>query len=103
MNYAVIATGGKQYLVSPGQRISIEKLPGEEGSAVTFGALLLSTDTGIKVGRPFVSGATVAATITKQGRAKKIVVQKYKPKVRYRRRQGHRQLFTEVTISNIAT
>lgn len=103
MEQTVIKTGGKQYLVTTGQKLRVEKLPGEEGSTLSFKEiLLLSTPQGVKVGTPTVSGGVVEATIAKQGRAKKVIVQKYKPKVRYRKKMGHRQLFTEITIGRIS-
>ncbi len=101
---AVIQTGGKQYLVSEGQMLNVEKLPLEAGSSVEFDALLVSdadgTDT--KVGIPLVNGVKVKATVLEQGRAKKVSVIKYKPKVRYRRNVGHRQPFTKIKIDQIA-
>lgn len=103
MEQAVIKTGGKQYLVTTGQKLRVEKLPGAEGSVLALTeVLLLPTSQGVKVGTPMVSGATVEVTIAKQGKAKKVIVQKYKPKVRYRKKMGHRQLFTEITIGRIS-
>ena len=102
MAHAIIKTGGKQYVVEPGQKLKIEKLPGEAGSIVNFDALLVADGGAVKVGTPLVPGAKVTAKIDRQGRGKKIIVVKYKPKVRYRKRQGHRQLFTEVTIESIS-
>lgn len=102
MPYAIIKTGGKQYLVEPGQKLKIEKLPGEEGATIDFNEVLLVADgAAVKVGAPLLESAKVSAKIEKQGRAKKILVIKYKPKSRYRRKQGHRQPFTEVTIESI--
>jgi large subunit ribosomal protein L21 len=100
---AVIKTGGKQYVVSPNDTITIEKIPGEVGSAVVFDqVLLVSEDDGksMKVGDPMVS-AKVTAKITKQFRAKKVTTVKYKQKVHYRRTKGHRQHHTEVQIESI--
>lgn len=100
--YAVIETGGKQYRVSVGDRISVEKLPAETGSAVTIDrVLLLGGDGTTRVGTPVVPGAAVAATVDDHFRGEKIVVFKYKAKKRYRRRLGHRQSLTRLTITGI--
>ncbi|KPJ57057.1 50S ribosomal protein L21 [Parcubacteria bacterium DG_74_2] len=99
---AVIKTGGKQYLVFPGQKIKIEKIDKKEGQEIVFGeVLLLQKRGGIEIGNPLVKGAKVIGKITKQGKRKKITVLKYKPKTRYRVKKGHRQLFTEVEITKI--
>ncbi len=100
---AVIRTGGKQYKVEEGQILKIEKVAGAAGDKVEFEVLLLSDKEGkdIKVGKPLVSGAKVAAEVLEQGRARKVNVIKYKPKVRYRRKNGHRQMFTKVKIEKI--
>ncbi|MDO8505684.1 MAG: 50S ribosomal protein L21 [bacterium] len=101
---AVIKTGGKQYIVKEGTTLSIEKLAGEKGGKIAFDQVLLVGDEGseVKVGAPTVKGAIVEATIVEQGRAKKITVIKYKRKVRYKRKIGHRQHFTKVTIDRIS-
>ena len=103
--FAVIQTGGKQYKVSEGDIISIEKLPGEkkEGDAVSFDTVLL-TDDGkeTKIGTPAVSGATVSAEVVDAGRARKVTVIKYKAKSRYFKKRGHRQPFLKVKIKKIA-
>jgi large subunit ribosomal protein L21 len=101
--FAVIATGGKQYIVKEGDVLEIEKLPNEAGQTVQFDVLLTAEDDGSKVdiGAPMVSGK-VSAEIIEQGRAKKISVVKYKPKVRYKKRVGHRQPYTKVKITKIA-
>lgn len=100
--YAVIETGGKQYKVSEGDVIFIEKLEVAEGDAVTFDKVLVVADgENITVGAPAVSGATVTAKVEKQGKAKKIYVFKMKRKKNYRRKKGHRQPFTKVTIEKI--
>jgi large subunit ribosomal protein L21 len=100
--YAVIATGGKQYRVSVGDEIFIEKLAGEAGQPVQFSeVLMVSDDQGLKVGTPTVEGATVDAEIVKQGKQKKIIVFKYKAKKGYRRKKGHRQPYTRVRIQAI--
>jgi len=100
--FAVIKTGGKQYLVEEGKHIKIEKLELEEGSTVDFEALLLVDGDDIKVGTPVVSGAKVTATVMEQGRLAKVEVRKMKPKVRYRRNVGHRQPFTRIKIEKIS-
>ncbi len=100
--YAVIETGGKQYKVSEGDVIFIEKLGVEEGQAVTFDKVLIAADgENVKVGSPLVEGATVEAKVVKNGKAKKIYVFKMKRKKNYRRKKGHRQPFTKVEISKI--
>jgi len=100
---AVIKTGGKQFVVSKGDKIRIEKLLGEEGSTVTFDAVLLKADekgSKVEVGTPTVTGA-VEGKILKQARSRKVEVVKYKPKTRYKTVNGHRQYFTEVEITKI--
>ncbi len=100
--YAVIETGGKQYKVSEGDVIFIEKLEAAEGEAVTFDKVLVVADgEKVNVGAPVVLGATVTAKVEKQGKAKKIYVFKMKRKKNYRRKKGHRQPFTKVTIEKI--
>lgn len=101
---AVIKTGGKQYKVKEGDKLKVEKLSGEKDGKITFDQVLLIADKdgqNVKVGTPTVSGAKVEATVLAQGRAKKITVVKYKPKVRYYKKTGHRQAFTEVKIDKI--
>lgn len=98
---AVIATGGKQYVVQPGDTLKIEKIPGEKGQDVVFDTVLLTADldgSNVRTGSPAISGATVAATIVEQGRADKIRVVKFKRKVRYHKVHGHRQAYTKITI-----
>lgn len=100
--YAVIKTGGKQYKVQEGDIIRVEKLDAEEGSVVQFNDVLaVSNDEGLKVGAPVVDGAVVEANVVSQGKAKKIIVFKYKAKKNYRKKQGHRQPFTQVQITKI--
>jgi len=96
---AIIETGGKQYYVQEGDVLYIEKLDGEDNSSVVFDKVLMVDG---KVGTPYVKGAKVEAKLIKQGKAKKIVVFKYKPKKKYRRTQGHRQPYTKVEISKIS-
>jgi len=101
--YAIIETGGKQYRVRVGDRISVERLGDEAGGDVTFErVLLLGGDGATKVGTPTVKGATVTASVDDHFRGEKIIVFKYKPKKRYRRRIGHRQELTHLTITAIA-
>ena len=100
--FAVIRTGGKQYLVSPGDKIKIEKLNKEEGKEVTFtDVLLVEKSNKLEIGNPKVKGAKVIGKILKQDKAKKIIILKYKPKSRYKKKTGHRQPFTEVEILKI--
>ena len=104
MDYAVIRTGGKQYRVSPGDIIHVEKIPGEPGAACAFDDVLLAAhDDAVEVGTPTVAGARVTAQVIKQGKAKKILVFKKKRRKNYRRRQGHRQLLTTVRVTAIVT
>lgn len=98
--YAIIATGGKQYRVSEGDTIYIEKLDNKEGDIVSFPVLLLSGDD-ITVGKPYVEGAEVTGKVVRQGKGQKIVIFKYKSKKNYRRKAGHRQPFTQVEITGI--
>ena len=101
--HAIIETGGKQYKVAEGDTLFIEKLPNEAGDTVTFDKVLavIDGDT-ITVGTPVVEGAKVDASVVKNGKGKKILVFKYKPKKGYRKRQGHRQPYTKVTIGAIS-
>ncbi|MEK7541860.1 MAG: 50S ribosomal protein L21 [Patescibacteria group bacterium] len=105
MQYAVIRTGGKQYLVRPGQKLKIEKLDAPEGGAILFDEVLLVIGDGdtVSVGAPTVKGAKVEAKVIRQARSKKVIVFKYRPKARHRKKQGHRQRFTEVEITKIIT
>ena len=97
---AIIETGGKQYLVSVGDKIQVEKLAGEKDAVVKFDKVLTTFNgTDLNVGKPTISGATVEATILKQGKGDKIHVLKYKAKSKYRRKIGHRQAYTEVKIT----
>jgi large subunit ribosomal protein L21 len=96
---AVIKTGGKQYLVSPGDKIKIEKLEAKEGEEITFPeVLLLEKSNKIEIGTPLLEGVKVTAKVLRQDKAKKIIVFKYKAKTRYHVKKGHRQAFTEVEI-----
>ena len=101
--HAIIETGGKQYKVAEGDTLFIEKLPNEAGDTVTFDKVLAVIDGDkITVGTPGVEGAKVDASVVKNGKGKKILVFKYKPKKGYRKRQGHRQPYTKVTIGAIS-
>ena len=100
--YAVIETGGKQYKVAEGDVIFVEKLDVEEGAEVTFDKVLMAGEgSDVKVGAPTVDGASVNATVLKNGKAKKVVVFKMKRKKNYRRKKGHRQPFTKVQITAV--
>ena len=99
--YAIIATGGKQYKVSEGDIITIEKLGIEAGEKVTFDQVLAASGDDLKIGNPTVDGATVDATVVKEGRGKKIIVYKYKRKTGYHKKNGHRQSYTQVKIEKI--
>ena len=100
--HAIIVTGGKQYKVTEGDVLYIEKLDAEAGEAVTFDKVLAVLD-GDKAtfGTPVVEGASVTANVVKNGKGKKVLVFKYKPKKNYRRRQGHRQPYTKVEITKV--
>jgi large subunit ribosomal protein L21 len=103
MQQAVIETGGKQYLVSPNDKVEIEKLKAEAGDSVTFDKVLLSANgESVNVGKPYISGAKVTGRVLEQKKADKIVVFKYRNKSRYRRKQGHRQQQTVVQIESIS-
>ena len=100
--YAIIQTGGKQYRVSPGDVLRVERLPGERGDEVVLDQVLLVTDgDNVQIGQPLVPHASVRTQIVQQGKGKKILVYKKKRRKNYRRRQGHRQLFTALQISEI--
>ena len=102
--FAVIKTGGKQYVVSPGSKIKIEKIKGNTGEEIEFSeVLLLKKDDNLYIGSPFIEKAKVLGKILNQGKAKKIIVFKYKPKKRYKKKTGHRQEFTEIEITKIGS
>ena len=103
--FAVIETGGKQYLVQTGQTLKIEKIDGEVGKEVVFDkVLLLAKDDGsdVKIGAPYLEGVSIAATVKEQARERKLRVVKFKRKVRYKRVLGHRQYFTKILVKEIA-
>ncbi len=99
--YAIIATGGKQYKVSEGDIINVEKLGVEAGETVTFDQVLAVSDNEMNVGSPFVDGASVTASVVENGRGKKVIVYKYKRKTGYHKKNGHRQAYTKVKIEKI--
>ncbi len=101
--FAVIEAGGKQYRVAQGDKLKIEKIEAEDKVDFVFDkVLLVDTDKDVKVGTPYVKGAKVEAKILRDGKAKTVIVFKYKPKKRYRVKKGHRQKFTEVEIVKIS-
>lgn len=99
--YAFIKTGGKQVKVEVGQEIYVEKLDVEVDETVTFNEVLLVGGEKTIVGKPLVEGATVEAKVLKQGKGKKIIVYKYRPKTNYKKKQGHRQLYTKLLVEAI--
>lgn len=100
--FAVIKTGGKQYVVKPGDRLKVEKIEGSPGELVEIKeVLLVNNGEDVKIGTPFVDSAVVTAEIKEQGRSPKIIVFKKKPKKGYRRKKGHRQYFTTIEIKEI--
>ena len=102
--YAVIKTGGKQYRVSPGDSIEVEKLPYEVGEQIELDQVLLVVNgSGAEIGQPLVDGAKVKATVTRQAKGRKVIVYKYRPSKRYRRRKGHRQHYTRLRIDEIVS
>ena len=99
--YEIIETGGKQYKVEQGDVVFVEKLGVEEGETVTFDKVLVVGGDDVKVGTPYVDGASVEASVVKNGKDKKIIVYKYKSKKGYHKKQGHRQPYTKVEIKAI--
>ena len=99
--YAIIATGGKQYKVAEGDIINVEKLGVAAGEAVSFDQVLAVNNGSLVIGNPTVSGAKVSATVVEEGRAKKVIVYKYKRKTGYHKKNGHRQAYTKVKIEKI--
>ena len=102
--YAIVNTGGKQYRVQRGDTVRVEYLPGDQGDLIELDDVrLLSDDDGdVTIGAPAVEGAKVTAEVVRQGRGKKVIVFKYKAKTRYRRKNGHRQNFTELRVTDIS-
>jgi len=102
--YGIIETGGKQYKVQTGDVIMIERLEAEVGDTVEFDQVLILNDNGdLQVGTPYISGAKVVGKVLEQGKRRKILVFKYKPKINYRRRYGHRQPYTRVLVEEIVS
>ena len=100
--FAIIETGGKQYRVAPGQKIKVEKLEAKEGDSFVLDKVLLTADgESVKVGNPYVAGSTVETKISRQGRARKVIVFKYHSKTRQKKKKGHRQSFTELEVVGI--
>ena len=100
--YAVIKTGGKQYRVSPGDSIEVEKLPYEVGAKIELDqVLLVAGDSQASIGQPLVDGARVKATVTRQAKGRKVIIFKYRSSKRYRRKKGHRQQLTRLRIDEI--
>ena len=99
--YAIIVTGGKQYKVEEGSSIYVEKLDAKEGDKVTFDQVVFVGGDSTKIGTPLADGASVEATVDKQGKEKKVVTFKYKPKKHSHSKYGHRQPYTKVTIESI--
>ena len=100
--YAIIRTGGKQFRAEPGKTLRIPSLDVEPGQTVTFDEVLLgASDSDLKVGAPLVSGAAVTAEVVQHGRGEKIIIFKHKRRKNYRRKQGHRQGYTEVRVGEI--
>lgn len=102
--YAIVNTGGKQYRVAPGDTLRVEYLPADEGDLVELEDVRMLSDDGgaVTMGAPSIDGAKVTAEVLAQGRAKKVIVFKYKAKTRYRRKNGHRQNFTELRVTDIS-
>jgi len=100
--YAVIQTGGKQYVAAPGEELKVEKLPGEVGETIAFERVLMTSDgENVNLGKPYLKNAKVLGRITGHGRNKKILVFKYKRRKGYRKKIGHRQNYTLVRVENI--
>lgn len=102
--YAIIASGGKQYKIQEGEILRVEKISGETGTPVSFDRVLMFSDgESVSIGRPVLDNIVVRGHIVEQGKAKKIIVFKYKKRKGYRRKQGHRQQFTGIKIDSIET
>lgn len=101
MKYAIVESGGKQYKAVPGRTIEVDRLGGQVGDTVELEAVLVSEDGEVKVGTPYVEGIKVKASVVGEVKGPKIIVFKYKPKIRYRRKQGHRQRYTQIKIESI--
>jgi large subunit ribosomal protein L21 len=101
MKYAIVESGGKQYKAVPGGKIEVDRLPAEVGSSVELDVVLLSNDEGVLVGTPYVDGVKVTANVIGEVKGPKLIVFKYKPKQRYRRKAGHRQKYTQLRIDSV--
>lgn len=101
--YAIIRSGGKQYKVEPGMVVKVEKLDAEVGSEVSFEALMTSDGKAVQVGQPVLADVVVKGKVLAQDKAKKVIVFKYKPKKDYRKKQGHRQPYTKVEITQVGS
>ena len=102
MTLAIIRAGGKQYLVKRGDKIKIEKIEGDKGKEINFtDVLLFQDDKKVEIGKPMIKDAKVVAEILEQGKGDKIIIFKYKSKKRYKKKAGHRQLYTEIKIKDI--
>jgi len=102
MAFAIVETGGKQYKVEPGQKLKVEKLEVEPGATLSLDKVLLVVEgDAVKVGTPYVTGAKVEAKVLKQGKGDKKIVFKYHSKTRYRKKKGHRQLYTELEVLSV--
>ena len=100
--YAIVETGGKQYKVSEGDVVFVEKLLAQEGESVVLDKVLaIAKEDDINLGKPFIEGASVSAKVVKNGKSKKIIVYKYKPKKGYHKKQGHRQPYSKIEIEKI--
>lgn len=99
--YAIIATGGKQYKVEAGDEVLIEKIDEEIGAKVNFDVLMVSDGENVRIGTPVLNDASVTAEVLEHGKGEKVIVFKYKPKKKYRRKQGHRQPYTKVKILSV--
>ena len=103
-DFAIVQAGGKQYRVSAGDTIRVESLPADQGDTVTLDdVLMISHDGDMIVGTPTIEGASVDAEVVAKGKDKKIVILKFKAKTRYRRKNGHRQHFTDLRVTNISS
>ena len=102
-DFAILQTGGKQYRIKPGDTIRVETIPGDEGDTLTLEDVrMVSVDGDIRIGNPKVEGASVTAEVVGKGKDKKVVVFKYKAKTRYRKKNGHRQQYTDLRITEIS-
>ena len=103
VTYAIVQTGGKQYRVHTGEEFRVETLPGDEGDLVELDDVrMISEDGDVKLGTPSIEGAKVTAEIIGNGKAKKVIIFKYKAKTRYRRKNGHRQPYTDLRVTDIS-